>query len=100
MPPPSFEPRRFRSTVPYYTRYRLAYPESLVRRVAGMVGLVPGDAVMDLGCGPGLLALPFARLGMRVTAIDPEPDMLAELEASARSAGYGLVKRTGSPVPG
>ncbi len=68
---PSFEPHRFRSTVPYYARYRLSYPDLLIRRVAALVGLKPGDLVLDLGCGPGFLAVPFARAGMAVTAVDP-----------------------------
>ena len=49
-----YEPRRFQSAVPYYERYRLAYPERLIARVVALAGLKPGDAVLDLGCGPGL----------------------------------------------
>ena len=79
----NFDPRRFRSTVPYYARYRLGYPDSLIARVAEIVGLRAGDPVMDLGCGPGLLAIPFAKRGMAVLAVDPEPDMLAETRAAA-----------------
>jgi SAM-dependent methyltransferase len=89
-PPDSFNPRRFRSTVPYYTRYRLGYPDSLIARAAQVAGLKPGDAVMDLGCGPGLLAIAFAKLGMRVTGVDPEPDMLAEAGAGAAAGGVTL----------
>ena len=51
-----------------------------------LAGLEPGDAVMDLGCGPGLLAIPFAQAGMKVTAVDPEPEML-EAAGAARAAG-------------
>jgi len=92
----NFAPRRFRSTVPYYARYRLAYPDSLLSRAAAMVGLKPGDAVLDLGCGPGLLAVPFAAMGMKVTAVDPEPDMLGEARATARAAGVAIDFRQGS----
>ena len=52
----------FKSAVPYYERYRLGYPQRLIRRVAALLGLAPGDAVLDLGTGPGFLAVPFARL--------------------------------------
>ena len=72
----SYDPHRFRSTVPFYTRYRLTYPKALIDWVIELVGLKPGDAVLDLGCGPGTLAVPFAEAGMRVTGIDPEPAML------------------------
>jgi 2-polyprenyl-3-methyl-5-hydroxy-6-metoxy-1,4-benzoquinol methylase len=88
--PDAFNPRRFRSTVPFYVRYRLGYPESLIARVAAVVGLKPGDAVMDLGCGPGLLAVPFAKIGMHVTGVDPEPDMLAQAQAEADAAGVAV----------
>jgi ubiquinone/menaquinone biosynthesis C-methylase UbiE len=92
----SFNPRRFRSTVPFYARYRLGYPDSLIARVVEHVGLRAGDAVMDLGCGPGLLAVPFAKLGMRVVAIDPEPDMVAACGEAAAAAGVVVDVRQGS----
>jgi ubiquinone/menaquinone biosynthesis C-methylase UbiE len=94
--PPDFEPRRFRSTVPYYARYRLAYPELLIRRVVALVGIERGDPVLDLGCGPGLLAVPFALAGMSVTAVDPEPDMLTAAAAAAEVAGTAVTLRRGS----
>ncbi|HET6943239.1 MAG TPA: bifunctional 2-polyprenyl-6-hydroxyphenol methylase/3-demethylubiquinol 3-O-methyltransferase UbiG [Sphingomicrobium sp.] len=47
-----------------------------------------GKTALDVGCGAGLLAEPLARLGARVTAIDPA----AELIGAARdhAAGQGL----------
>jgi ubiquinone/menaquinone biosynthesis C-methylase UbiE len=77
---------RFASTVTFYERYRLGYPGRLIARVAGLVGLKPGDAVLDLGCGTGMLAISFARLGMAVTALDPEPEMLAAAQSAAQAA--------------
>ncbi len=83
----SHESRRFQSTVAYYQRYRLGYPDRLIARVARLSGLEPGDPVLDLGAGTGMLAVGFAKLGMAVTALDPEPMMLAECEAAAQAAG-------------
>lgn len=88
-----YEPRRFQSTVAYYERYRLAYPDRLITRVAALAGLKPGDPVLDLGAGTGMLAVGFARAGMAVTAMDPEPDMLAVCEERARAAGVTLALR-------
>jgi 2-polyprenyl-3-methyl-5-hydroxy-6-metoxy-1,4-benzoquinol methylase len=34
------------------------------------LGLNPGDAVLDLGCGPGLYASRLAEMGLQVTGID------------------------------
>lgn len=92
----SYDPRRFRTTVPYYARYRLGYPDALIAQVIALVGLRHGDVVLDLGCGPGTLAIPFARAGMAVTAVDPEPEMLAACEAAAREAGVAIAVRQGS----
>jgi len=96
MTEPNFDARRFRTTVPFYARYRLPYPDALIARVAAFVGMRPGDAVMDLGCGPGLLAVPFARAGFAVTAIDPEPEMVAACEGAARAADVRVDVRQGS----
>lgn len=93
---PPHDPRRFRGTVAFYERYRLAYPERLIARVAGLAGLRPGDAVLDLGCGSGMLAIPFAQAGMAVTAMDPEPEMLAATEAAAAAAGVRVMLRQAS----
>src|SRR5258706_12113427 len=92
----TFDPRRFRSTVPYYSRFRLGYPQSLIARVMAIAGATQGDSVMDLGCGPGLLAIPFAQAGMRVLAVDPEPEMLEAARDAAALAGVSLDLRRGS----
>jgi ubiquinone/menaquinone biosynthesis C-methylase UbiE len=77
----------FADSVAYYDRYRLNYPARLIARVAGLAGLKPGDSVLDLGCGTGMLAASFARAGMAVTAMDPEPQMLAQARLNAQAAG-------------
>jgi ubiquinone/menaquinone biosynthesis C-methylase UbiE len=87
--------RPFQSAVAYYERFRLAFPERLVTRVAALAGLKTGDAVLDLGCGTGMLAIGFARLGMAVTAMDPEPDMLAATQSAAQAQGVSLTPLLG-----
>jgi SAM-dependent methyltransferase len=92
----NYDPRRFQTTVPFYARYRLGYPDLLIARVIERVGMKAGDAVMDLGCGPGLLAIPFVQAGMAVTGVDPEPEMLAAAEAAVRDAGVHVALKQGS----
>jgi SAM-dependent methyltransferase len=72
-----FEPRRFRTTAAYYSRFRVPYPDALIERVTARTGLRPGDRLLDLGCGPGQIGIAFARLaGADATGLDPEPEML------------------------
>jgi SAM-dependent methyltransferase len=86
----TFEPNRFRSTVPFYAAYRVPYPEALISLVAERCNLARATPVLDLGCGPGQLAVAFARLGCAVTAMDPEPDMLAAAAKQAAACGLAI----------
>ena len=90
-----FKADRFSSTAVHY-EHRVPYPSALIDEVATRIGLKPGDAVLDLGCGPAQLGIAFARLGMRVIAMDPEPGMLSVAAAAARWAGVDVVLQQGS----
>ena len=92
------DPQRFKGTVAFYERYRLTFSDRLIRRVVRLAGLRPGDGVLDLGCGTGMLAVPFAREGMAVTAMDPEPEMLAAAGAAAHSAGVEIRLQPGGSL--
>lgn len=67
---------------------RPAYPDALVDSVAGLV--TPEARVLDVGAGLGHLALPLARRGRRVTALEPAVHMLRRLEDKADSAQVSL----------
>jgi SAM-dependent methyltransferase len=53
---------------------RQTFQELVSRSVA------PGSRLLDFGCGTGLDAKEYARLGYRVTAYDNSPGMVAQLE--------------------
>ncbi len=78
-----FEPRRFQTAAEHYLRGRLAYSERLIRRVAELTCLTKQHNVLDLGCGPGQLAIAFAPFAHTVTGVDPEPEMLRIARAGA-----------------
>lgn len=61
------------------------------------LGVSPGDRVLDIGSGPGTLALPLARAGARVTAVDPAEGMLAELRAAAEREGITAITTIHAP---
>jgi len=87
----AFEPHRFRSTVPFYAAHRVPYPDGLISFVAERCSLPRASPVLDLGCGPGQLAIAFARLGCAVTAMGPEPDMLAAAAKTAAASGVPVM---------
>jgi ubiquinone/menaquinone biosynthesis C-methylase UbiE len=68
---------RFATTVHLYEQFRPPYPVKFFREVAQRLALTKQHALIDLGTGPGLLALGFADYVGRVVAVDPEPAMLA-----------------------
>jgi SAM-dependent methyltransferase len=76
--------RRFRSTVPHYVAGRLRYPPPLIAAVAQALALDGTGRLLDLGCGPGFLAIAFAPRVAEVVAMDPEPAMLEAARDAAR----------------
>ncbi|MFJ9519686.1 methyltransferase domain-containing protein [Kitasatospora sp. NPDC101801] len=78
----------------YPTRPRSALRTAVVWEVvraaleqrAGQLGR-PVLEVLDTGGGTGNFAVPVARLGHRVTVVDPSPDALFALERRAAEAG-------------
>jgi SAM-dependent methyltransferase len=78
---------RFATTVHLYEQFRPPYPLKFFRQIAEHLALTKQHALIDLGTGPGLLALGFADYAGRVVAVDPEPAMLAAARRAVRDAG-------------
>src|SRR5271168_3594844 len=81
---------RFATTVALYEELRTPYPPAFFREVAQRLGLTRTQALIDLGTGPGLLALGFAPYVGRITGVDPEPAMLAAASKAAERASKNL----------
>jgi SAM-dependent methyltransferase len=86
---------RFESTVEFYTRYREPYSPRFFQRVSERIGLRGNESLLDVGCGPGLLALGFAPYVGSCTGVDPEAAMVAAAKAAAAEAGVALRLRQG-----
>lgn len=68
------------------------YPTAGDRFAAAGAGLAaelvrPGDRVLDVACGPGVVAIAAARAGAEVTGLDVAPNLLAEARTRAAAAG-------------
>lgn len=63
------------------------YSEEFLRRAA----LLPGETVLDMGCGAGALAVPCAQRGHDVLAADFSPVMLARCAAAVPPDAPGTV---------
>lgn len=85
-----FYPDRFKPAARYYTTGRPSYPPLLSQRIAELIGLDQDSEVLDIGAGPGFLAIDFAAHARQVTALDPSPEMLATAEQNARAAGVEI----------
>jgi SAM-dependent methyltransferase len=81
---------RFASTVEFYARYREPYPPEFFQKVAEEVGLRGVETLLDVGCGPGMLAIGFAPFVGSCIGLDPEPGMIAAAKSAAADAGVPL----------
>ena len=71
---------------------RVAGVRALHERAVELAGIVPGQAVVDVGCGTGNLsfAVLAAHPDARVTGLDPDEDALRRAARKARRRGVSL----------
>ena len=81
---------RFASTVAYYESARPPYGAAFFAGVALELGLDGRQRLLDVGAGPGILAIGFARFCREVVGVDPEPGMVAAARAAA-APGEGVL---------
>lgn len=80
------DPLPFDEAAPYY-RLRAPYAPEAIDHVCEAFGLGAHSRVLDLGCGIGTLAIPFARKVGAVLAIDRNRFMLEEGRRRAAAEG-------------
>jgi SAM-dependent methyltransferase len=81
---------RFATTAKLYEQFRPPYPPEFFHAVAERLQLSKQRALIDLGTGPGPLAIGFAPYLGHVTAVDPEPAMLAVARRAIARAGHAV----------
>ncbi|MFI6473088.1 class I SAM-dependent methyltransferase [Streptomyces sp. NPDC050516] len=78
----------FRGAAACYRRGRLPYAPGLADVLAGVLKLDGHGRLIDVGCGPGTLALGLAHLFSEVVGVDADSGMIAE--ATRDAAGRGI----------
>jgi SAM-dependent methyltransferase len=68
----------FAGAARYYARYRVPYPQRLIKDLATHFSLDGKGRLLDLGCGPGTLTFPLAPYFESIVALDIEPSMIEE----------------------
>ena len=82
----------YRGSAGFYDRYRLPYPEAMVRDLVLRAGVSERGRLLDLACGTGQLAFPLRRWFREVWAVDQEPDMVELIRAKAAAGGAEEVR--------
>lgn len=80
-----------------YADHRPGYADDAIRWCLEPVSAAGAPGVVDLGAGTGILTAALDRLGADVTAIEPDPEMLAELRR--RQPGIRSADGTAEAIP-
>jgi ubiquinone/menaquinone biosynthesis C-methylase UbiE len=74
--------------------------EESLKLLIDMAQIGPGDDMLDVACGPGLVACPLAQVARHVTGIDLTPAMIEQARAKQRAGGLtNLTWLVGDAVP-
>ena len=88
-----------RQAVPFATAPSIR-DEAALRTVVEFSGCGPNDTVLDVACGPGILACAFAKVARHVTGIDLTPAMLERARLLQQEQGLTNVAwRQGDALP-
>jgi len=83
----TWDPTLFAGTARYYSQGRLPYSDTFPATLRDAFGLDGRGRLIDVGCGPGTVAIPVAHLFEEVVGLDPDADMVAEAARTAEAAG-------------
>jgi SAM-dependent methyltransferase len=88
----AYDPTIYRGTAAYYVRGRPPYARTLAATLADELGLDGSGGLLDVGCGPGVLAVELADRFSQVVGVDPDAEMLAEGSRRAAEAGIANIR--------
>ena len=82
----------YQGSAAYYARGRPPYSRDLVATLAAEVGLDGAGRLLDVGCGPGILAVALADHFAETIGLDPDAEMLAEGARRAAAADIHTIR--------
>lgn len=57
-----------------YNKTRPRYPKQLIGHAVELAKLTPNAKILELGCGPGIATVEFAKLGFSMVSLEPSPE--------------------------
>ena len=92
VPAEAYDPTIYSGAAAHYLRGRPPYSREFAGTLAGALGLDGTHRLLDVGCGPGRLAVELAHLFAEVVALDPDREMLEEGQRFADRRGARNVR--------
>src|SRR5674476_838636 len=87
---PSHNWNRRENAERYDSTSRNGYDDRVQNTIAGL-DITKNSRVLDIGAGPGTLAIPLAPWVMEITAIEPGEGMVAILKERMKKEGISLI---------
>jgi len=95
---PAVVERPFRTAARYYSA-RPSYSAELLRALSEHLGWDGSGRLLDVGSGPGVIALELAQSFAEVIALDPEPEMLSAGKEFSAASNVRWVEGRAEDIP-
>ncbi|MEK6981975.1 MAG: class I SAM-dependent methyltransferase [Candidatus Micrarchaeota archaeon] len=67
-----------------YEDVRPTYPDVVIKKILSFSKIPKNGKIVEVGCGPGIATIPFAKKGYNISAIDPGKNLLSIAKEKTR----------------